>query len=263
MKLISLNLWGGMLFQPLMQFLKEWSLKTDIFCFQEVFNKRNRNAPTTKGPVRLDLLDRLREILPNFYIEYFPTSKGHDLLGQVELSTEIGLATCIKKDFAILSKVKHVIYGNLEDRVREDFTNIPRGLLEVKAVFQNQPVYIYNYHGIPKPGDKLDTKERIQQSKKIVGIMKKTSGPKIFCGDLNLMPETESMQLIENAGFINLIKKFRIPATRNKISWQQYHTVQNFADYIFVSKEIGVKAFEVTYNEISDHLPMILEFNIA
>ena len=35
---------------------------------------------------------------------------------------------------------------------------------------------------------------------------------------------------------------------------------QHFADYVFVSKDVKVKKFEVPYLEISDHLPLILDF---
>ncbi len=38
MILVSLNIWGGVLYQPLIKFIKDYSDKVDIFCFQEVFS---------------------------------------------------------------------------------------------------------------------------------------------------------------------------------------------------------------------------------
>jgi endonuclease/exonuclease/phosphatase family metal-dependent hydrolase len=68
-------------------------------------------------------------------------------------------------------------------------------------------------------------------------------------------------------GYRNLIKDFGIKSTRGRICWEQYKhkpgfTKQFFADYIFVSKRVGVKGFQVPHIEISDHLPLILDFEI-
>lgn len=38
MKLVSLNVWAGRVFDPLMNFVSEHARDTDIFCFQEVFD---------------------------------------------------------------------------------------------------------------------------------------------------------------------------------------------------------------------------------
>ena len=59
----------------------------------------------------------------------------------------------------------------------------------------------------------------------------------------------------------NLIIEKNIPRTRSKLSpfWGK-SDFQKFADYTFVSKNIVVKDFSVPDVEISDHLPMILEF---
>ena len=84
---------------------------------------------------------------------------------------------------------------------------------------------------------------------------------KILCGDFNLMPETESIKMLGEA-MRDLIKDYKITNTRNEISWKTYNNKQYFADFTFVSKDINVLNFEVPYNEVSDHLPMILEFEL-
>jgi endonuclease/exonuclease/phosphatase family metal-dependent hydrolase len=76
------------------------------------------------------------------------------------------------------------------------------------------------------------------------------------------MPETESIKMLDNLG-TNLIKEFKINNTRNEISWKKYHNRQSFADYIFVSPDIRVNKFEVPYNLVSDHLPLVLEFGLS
>ena len=123
-------------------------------------------------------------------------------------------------------------------------------------------INVLNVHGKSRPGHKKDTLARLNQSKRIIDFFENMIGPKIVGGDFNLNPDTKSIAMFEKAGYKNLIKDFEIKNTRNKISWKQFDNVQHFADYVFVSPDVKVKKFEVPYNEISDHLPQILEFEI-
>lgn len=61
-------------------------------------------------------------------------------------------------------------------------------------------------------------------------------------------------------GMINLIKEYKIPTTRNKLAVRYDQIIDKFADYIIVSSGVKVLDFQVPNIEISDHLPMILEF---
>lgn len=134
--------------------------------------------------------------------------------------------------------------------------------LALKFKAKNKEFSILNFHGIAYPGSKLDNKDRLLQSQKLLALTKNFGQNTILGGDFNLLPKTESIRIIERK-YINPIKKYNIKSTRNENSWKRYpNSKQYFADYVFVSKGIKVKAFEVPYTEISDHLPMILEFGI-
>jgi hypothetical protein len=122
-------------------------------------------------------------------------------------------------------------------------------------------------HGLPQPGTKLDNPDRIRQSEEILEAVKDFSKPVIIGGDFNLMPDTKSIKIFEDRGYRNLIKEFDIKNTRNEVSWGQFNEQpdfekQYFADYCFISPGVKVKNFEVPYNEVSDHLPLILDFEI-
>ena len=81
---------------------------------------------------------------------------------------------------------------------------------------------------------------------------------KILCGDFNLLPDTQSLAILETeCNLVNLIKTHNIPTTRSPL----YLKPEKFADYTLVSRDIEVKHFEVPNVEVSDHLPMILEFS--
>ena len=258
MRLLSLNIWGGTQDRQLFDFLKQESARTDIFCFQEVFEGSEEigMAPLKDG-THPRLFTELSGILKDFAGFYAIASKDHSLKTAVSNLTH-GLGIFVNKAHQVKLQNSSLIHGSQEEQVKLDFTNLP-SILEQLSIGN---LSIFNYHGIPMPGDKLDTSERIAASKKILEVLTKVSGPKILCGDFNLMPQTQSIKLIEAAGMKNLIKAFGITNTRNEISWNVYSNKQTFADFTFVSPEVKVTNFDVPYNLVSDHLPMMLKFEI-
>jgi endonuclease/exonuclease/phosphatase family metal-dependent hydrolase len=78
---------------------------------------------------------------------------------------------------------------------------------------------------------------------------------KMLCGDFNLRPDTQSLELLEH-DMLNLIKSHKVTSTRTSL----YPKDEKFADYIFVSKDITVNQFNVLQHEVSDHAPLLLEF---
>ena len=77
-------------------------------------------------------------------------------------------------------------------------------------------------------------------------------------GDFNLDIKTKAVSLLEN-NMRNLIKEGNFTTTRNSNFKRQ--SIMPFADYIFISKEIEVKNFQVLQDEVSDHLALLLEIN--
>ena len=64
MKLITLNIWEGEIYQPLVDFFNRHKNETDIFCFQEMFKSEKgiRNLSSEK----IITFNNLKEILPDF-----------------------------------------------------------------------------------------------------------------------------------------------------------------------------------------------------
>ena len=94
-----------------------------------------------------------------------------------------------------------------------------------------------------------------ERMKKIAELIKTIEGEVVICGDFNLLPDTKSIKMLEEAGLVNLIKEYRITSTRTSL----YSKSEKFADYIFVSKGVSVKDFKVLSDEVSDHTPLYLE----
>jgi len=69
------------------------------------------------------------------------------------------------------------------------------------------------------------------------------------------LPDTKSLQMFEEAGLTDLIKKHNIKSTRTSF----YKKPERHADYIFLSTGIKEKDFKVLPEEVSDHSPLFLE----
>lgn len=261
MKLISLNTWGGRHFEPLINFIKQHCQDTDIFCFQEIYD--TKSDVKKHQSIRANLLSEIKDVLDNFQVFYFPILNGFDDKAKpVTFDLTYGLAIFIKDSVKISSKNSYILYkdGNFQT-LNEDFSNIPTPLQCISLHFDNKKFSIFNFHGTPVPGDKLDTNKRLTEIKKLKEIIDSKQGAKILVGDFNLLPETKSIKIIEE-NMKNLIKEFKIQRTRSKLSpFYGGSDFQKFADYTFVSKDVELKSFEVPKTEISDHLPMILEFS--
>ncbi len=116
-----------------------------------------------------------------------------------------------------------------------------------------------NYHGIWSK-DKKGTPATQAAARRIVEIASEVDCPVVICGDFNLFPDTESMRILNNA-FTSLIEQYQITRTRpqsNELSGEG----RNVVDYLFVSKSLRVKTFAVPDVEVSDHLPLVAEFDL-
>lgn len=239
MKIIFLNTWnGGKLGEVLLDFVRFHSKDTDIFCFQEVEN------------------DEFVSKLSNILDTYTHTRLTKDYIN----GWKFDITTFFRKGIDITNTFKN------------EENNGTGGLLVNEIIADNKKMFIANVHGLSMPGDKLDTDERIAQSKEIIDTINRLnsdSSPVVIGGDFNLGNKTNSIKMFEENNFNDLIKDFKIKRTRNSITWEFHKNSPNgffgkqkYCDYCFVSKDVKVKKFEAPDIKISDHLPLILEFEV-
>lgn len=260
MKLVSLNTWGAAQGELFFDYIKSQIPSTDIFCFQEIYTA-NATAPRMHGKFYIKQFAELSKLMPDFVPVFDPKSFDHTDHNPSLPEWSVALGSCIffRKKYSAefyLSKV-------LLDSVPVG-TPVVEGLIKAQILgisAEGKRLNIINTHGISRPGGKLDTPERILQSQRIGEILPELNGEVVLCGDFNLMPNTESVRILEKE-LKNLITEYKIENTRNEITWAKYPDKQHFADFTFVSGGIRVKNFEVPYNLASDHLPMELEFEI-
>ncbi len=246
MKLINLNLQGGVVYGPLIEFVKKYSPDIDIFCFQEVFHNALITRPLL-GNVRPNLFSELKDILPNFNGYY-----------AVPIENDVGgLAIFIKKSF-IVNKVDNIVIfpelNTTEDENDDSYFSMGRNLQYVEFSYLEKTYIVFNFHGMWIAKGKADTEKRILQSEKIREIFDKLKGARILCTDLNVTPDTESIAILRK-GNKDLVQEYGITSTRSLSKGRS-----EVVDYVIVSLEVEVKNFETLKEEVSDHLPLFLDF---
>lgn len=260
MKVLSLNTWCGKEFTRLVEFLTEKRDEVDVLCLQEIFDS---NEFLKINPnIRSNLWTEICKIFPTYQQFFCPVMKDTDNQGTSIKGLLFGLGVLTKKTIEVETEGDIFVYSSRFASIHGDPKTIPVNVQYVKLKMGTKSVLICHIKGKWFPGDKLDTPERIKQSEGILNFLKKHQEPKIICGDFNLLPETQSIKMLERS-MKNLIKEFNIATTRSKLNtYCGKPGDQKFADYVFVSPEVRILNFAVPKVAVSDHLPMILEFKV-
>jgi endonuclease/exonuclease/phosphatase family metal-dependent hydrolase len=226
MRIIFLNIWNAKRTESLTDFIREQDALTDVFCFQVVFSE---SQTTVDG------------LLPDFQ-----SFISHKVISEEQYFAQ---ATYVHKRLPTSSS----------ERILDD---VPRGGIGLYTeIGGTECVHVCNVHGIAyKRDDKLDDPVRLAQSRGLIDFFRPRDGQKIIGGDFNVLNHVESIRMFEQHGYVDLIERFNIPTTRNRLAWENYPgNEMRYSDYVFVSPDVKVKNFTVIENEVSDHLPMILE----
>lgn len=252
MRIISLNTWGGRAGEDtLLNFFREQKDATDVFCLQEVwagaydeFDGASAGGRTlTISNISTQMKQRIAEILSEHTCYFRPHFLDH-----------YGLAMFVRTSYTVLAEGEHFVHREKGYTPTGDIGKHARNIQYVTLNTSRGPVTVINFHGLWNGGGKEDCAERITQSKRALAFLESLNTEIIFCGDFNLLPNTESLNMFESAGLRNLVAEYNIQSTRTSF----YTKPEKFADYIFVSQGVDVTDFAVLPDEISDHAPLAL-----
>ena len=179
-----------------------------------------------------------------------------DFNGFVEQGNEI-----ISK-FPILNATNEFYYKHYSLELEWDNFHTedhPRCVQVVELDVDGKNLQILNLHGLYSR-DKQDSERALNQCKYVLEVAKRKNIPTIIVGDFNLLPETKSIEILDKE-FKNLIKEYKIQSTRPNFD-DGTDQGNNVVDFIFVNDKIKVNNFEVININISDHLPLLLDFDI-
>jgi endonuclease/exonuclease/phosphatase family metal-dependent hydrolase len=135
---------------------------------------------------------------------------------------------------------------------------VPKGLQEAIINIDDEEINIFNIHG-PWGFDGKDNQERFQ-ALSIIEKRLKNKKNIILAGDFNLNPQTQFVQTLEKK-LINVFKNkirtsFNIKRKKEKGDWEN-----SIVDMVFVSKEIKIIDSYQPQVDISDHLPLVINFS--
>lgn len=267
MKLITLNV---ALFEPnnprLVDFLKEEC--PDIACFQEV--TRGLVDGVDKEFISKDTIDGGTGNLKHSFFgptNVFGKIKMKDFHGQENFHFDpkgfLEMGNYTKSKFKILEASSIFLEGDFSYNTgrEEKWPNEQeRAILITDLLIDGgKSLRIINYHGI-WTRDKKGNDKTYEACKKILNYASSFKGKVIICGDFNLFPETPSIKVFEK-DFTNLIDRFKVKTTRpssNELSGNR----RNVVDYVFVSSNLKVNNFKVLDRDVSDHLPLVLDFKL-
>ena len=241
MKLITLNMWGGRVVEPLKKFLAKYS-DVDVFLFQEIYDESVETIITEYPRVRVS------DILVN-----------HRAYFRIAESNGFGLATFVKKDIKVLVEEDVFVFGVKNAVMGEKWwQDIGKNLQHITIENFGKKYNLFNIHGIWHPTGKFDTPDRMKQSKNIIDFIRSKNSNVVFGGDFNLRPDTESIKMIKGElNLNNLIEEFNVTSTRTPLYTR---SDEKYADHIFVSPSVEVKDFQVLKDEVSDHAALYVEF---
>jgi endonuclease/exonuclease/phosphatase family metal-dependent hydrolase len=262
-RIVSVNAWGGALSDPLLAWLP--GSGADVVCLQEVtrtpgltgwtrFEDGERTLPQRAG-----LLDDVRGALPRHQAIFVASDSGpvHDDAG-TRHRQDFGVATLVAERLPVCGVDSAFVHGAFTDHDEWTVADRPRIALAVHTVDRDtgRPVRVVQVHGLRDPAGKGDTPARRRQAERLAELVRRIRGPEdlvVLCGDLNLLPGSETFGVLAEAGLTDLVGT---ADTRTS----HYRKPVRHASYLLVSDVSAVKHFEVLAEpEVSDHRALMLE----
>ena len=134
----------------------------------------------------------------------------------------------------------------------------PRAALGVRVVARpgGRTVTVVNLHGLRDPAGKHDTPARRGQAARLAELVQRLRRPGdlvVVCGDLNLLPDSETFDVLAGVGLVDLVGTADTRTSR-------YAKPSRHASYMLVSDPGAVKHFDApAAPEVSDHRPLVLD----
>lgn len=201
----------------------------------------NRQNPDVIGLVEVDLgsfrtketnqAELLGRITQNYYVSQYKYE---------ETSGYMKFPMIRKQGNAVLTK---------EKVIRKKFHYLEKGMKKLVIEIELEEVVVFVVHLA------LGGKTRMRQIVQLNGMVKHCRKPFIVAGDFNIFWGNDEIELFLRASGLENANVKKIPTYP---SWRPKKEL----DFILYSKDIKVKDFKVEKTILSDHLPIILDFEI-
>jgi endonuclease/exonuclease/phosphatase family metal-dependent hydrolase len=264
-RLVSLNAWGGALFDELAGWLR--GCDADVVCLQEVTRTPGLRGPTHYAdadrslPQRADLYDDVTDLLPHHHGHFAPSDAGPVVApDEATHRQQFGIATFVHRRHRHLGHTTRFVHGTFTDH--DHWPNADRPRVAHATRLHHHPsgrqLTVVHLHGLRDPAGKADTPARIAQAERLAELIDDTRHPgdlTIVCGDLNVLPDSATFAVLAEIGLTELIGP-RDTRTRH------YPKPVRHASYVLVSDPEPVTAVRALATpEVSDH--RIIQLDLA
>lgn len=265
MKIMCLNGWGGKLHAELSAYVADEA--PDVLCLQEVVHSPHTDEAwlTYRDgdhilPQRANFFRDVCEALPDHTGIFCPAAQGVLWKEDAAWPSQWGLATFIHRSLPVIAQAQGFVHKQFSP---DGYGDHPRSrsahAFRVYDIERDRPVSITHMHGLRDLRGKMDTPERLDQAKRLLALSQQVTEPgdlAIICGDFNVGPESETLDLLAEHGFRELVTAGGFNGTRT----HHYQKPNRFADYMLVNQPIDPHRFSVVYEpEVSDHCPLLLD----
>ncbi|MDJ0627099.1 MAG: endonuclease/exonuclease/phosphatase family protein [Rhodobacter sp.] len=265
MIVMCLNGWGGKLHEPLTAYLS--SVRPDVLCLQEVVHspETDRAWLTYRDgdhvlPQRVNFFQDVSAALPDHVAIFCPAARGTLWDGDAPVPSEWGLATFVRKSLPVIAQAQGFVHKSFSPHGYGDH---PRSraahAIRIFDYAADRPVCITHMHGLRDLRGKMDTPERSEQARRLAALsaqVSETGDLQVICGDFNVEPGSETLSVLKQGGFAELVTAGGQAGTRTS----HYQRPGRYADYMLINRLDAVRRFEVVRDpEVSDHCPLVLE----
>lgn len=269
MRFVSLNAWGGKLWDALAGWVPE--VGADILCLQEVTRAPEPNSDWLiyedayrRLDQRADLFRDISALLPD-HMGYFAAAARGPLWDDQrrEVQSEHGIAIWVHRRLAVTELRQGFIHGQYRPK-GWGAEPVPRAIQMARVMppEAGDSFAFGHFHGLRDPSGKGQTPARAAQTQAVVSALSvfQPLDRMILAGDFNLLPDNPFFADLSGLGLTDLVTANGHTDTRTRL----YKKAQRFADYTLVGAEIGVERFDLpAVPVVSDHRAMILDFHIS
>lgn len=250
-KFITLNLWqGGNLLPQILEYVR--GEDPDIIALQEVYDG-----------IHVGLSDKYRTVEVFKQTKIFPYVFYSPAFLDTKPEGNISQGNAIFSKYPIIfgkTIFYDVPYGKRYENRTDEYPFNPRNLQRVVVRLKNQDLHVFNTQGIWGL-DGGDNERRLKMSEIIANEIKDKQNV-ILAGDFNLRPNTKTIQNIEKK-LVNIFKD-ELKTTFNikrKAKFMEGYS-KAVVDMIFTSTSMHIIDHYCPEVDISDHLPLVILFEI-
>ena len=255
MKLMCLKAWGGRAGEAKLLAFLNARRDADFVCLQEIWSapyEGLEGAPAGGRPLAQDTImvtgkQAIGALLDRHAVFFHP----HHL-------DDYGLMTLVSKELEVVESGDVFVHRERGDIPEGDIGHHARNVQFVTVRTPQGLLGVMSFHGLWNGQGKGDSPDRLAQSRRLLDFLCSRREPFLLCGDFNLAPDATSMRMLAEAGFRNLVAEYGVSSTRTSL----YPRPERFADYAFVSPGVEVRDFRVLPDEVSDHAPLMLDFEL-